>query len=139
MAIVNDGREVVTIYPEHPMGAAHDQTLPFLEAIFLTGLVVAAASSSWLADSVGLEAAMLLAGLGFAAGYGISSLLQRIACDGVGRRRHLRLDRTCGGRRKHRGRSEPPIRAYHPNPLFTSQPARPPVATTTRFIALESI
>ncbi|WP_153002758.1 hypothetical protein [Sphingomonas endophytica] len=48
-------------------------------AIFLTGLVVAAASSSWLANSVGLRTAMLLAGLGFAAGCGISAVGDRMA------------------------------------------------------------
>lgn len=40
---------------------------------FLTGLVVATASSSWLAERIGLRAAMMLGGAGFAVGCAMSA------------------------------------------------------------------
>jgi MFS family permease len=40
---------------------------------FMTGLVVAAASSGWLAERIGLRAAMMLAGAGFALGCAMSA------------------------------------------------------------------
>ena len=40
---------------------------------FMTGLVVAAASSGWLAERIGLRAAMMLAGAGFAVGCAMSA------------------------------------------------------------------
>ncbi|HYD11610.1 MAG TPA: MFS transporter [Allosphingosinicella sp.] len=41
---------------------------------FLTGLVVAGASAGWLAERIGLRAAMMLAGLGFAVGCTLSAV-----------------------------------------------------------------
>jgi MFS family permease len=46
---------------------------------FMTGLVVATASSSWLAERIGLRAAMMLAGAGFALGCAMSA-----AAPGIG-------------------------------------------------------
>jgi MFS family permease len=46
---------------------------------FMTGLVVATASSSWLAERIGLRAAMMLAGAGFAIGCAMSA-----AAPGIG-------------------------------------------------------
>jgi MFS family permease len=52
---------------------------------FLTGLVVASASSGWLAERIGLRAAMMLAGLGFAFGCALSAAAPGIALFLIGR------------------------------------------------------
>lgn len=52
---------------------------------FLTGLVVAGASAGWLAERIGLRAAMMLAGAGFAIGCGLSAAAPGIFLFLVGR------------------------------------------------------
>ena len=74
-----DSLVVATILPSVGASLGGFAWFGAASAIFLTGLVVAAASSSWLANSVGLRTAMLLAGLGFAAGCGISAVGDRMA------------------------------------------------------------
>lgn len=52
---------------------------------FMTGLVVAAASSGWLAERIGLRAAMMLAGFGFAIGCAMSAAAPGIGLFLIGR------------------------------------------------------
>lgn len=80
-----DSLVVATILPSVGASLGGFAWFGAASAIFLTGLVVAAASSSWLADRVGLRTAMLLAGLGFAAGCGISAAGDRMAWFVAGR------------------------------------------------------
>ena len=52
---------------------------------FMTGLVVAGASAGWLAERIGLRAAMMLAGAGFALGCALSAAAPDIASFLAGR------------------------------------------------------
>ncbi len=52
---------------------------------FLTGLVVASASAGWLAERIGLRAAMMLAGAGFAIGCALSAVAPDITLFLAGR------------------------------------------------------
>jgi hypothetical protein len=77
--VAADSLVTATIMPS--VGAALDGYAWFGWAAsgFMTGLVVATASSSWLAERIGLRAAMMLAGGGFAVGCAISA-----AAPGIG-------------------------------------------------------
>lgn len=71
--VAADAMVVATLMPS--VGASLDGYAWFgwATSLFLTGLVVAAASSSWLAAKVGLRAAMMLCGGAFAAGCTVSA------------------------------------------------------------------
>jgi len=77
--VAADSLVTATIMPS--VGAALDGFAWFGWAAsgFMTGLVVATASSSWLAERIGLRAAMMLAGAGFAIGCAMSA-----AAPGIG-------------------------------------------------------
>jgi predicted MFS family arabinose efflux permease len=77
--VAADSLVTATIMPS--VGAALDGFAWFGWAAsgFMTGLVVATASSSWLAERIGLRAAMMLAGAGFAVGCAMSA-----AAPGIG-------------------------------------------------------
>lgn len=77
--VAADSLVTATIMPS--IGAALDGFAWFgwAASVFLTGLVVATASSSWLAERIGLRAAMMLAGGGFAIGCAMSA-----AAPGIG-------------------------------------------------------
>ncbi|HEX9933109.1 MAG TPA: MFS transporter [Allosphingosinicella sp.] len=77
--VAADSLVTATIMPS--VGAALDGYAWFGWAAsgFMTGLVVATASSSWLAERIGLRAAMMLAGAGFAVGCAMSA-----AAPGIG-------------------------------------------------------
>src|SRR5687767_8716571 len=67
-----DALVIATIMPS--VGAALNAFAWFgwAAALFLVGLVVAAASSSWLAERIGLRGAMMASGAGFAIGCAVS-------------------------------------------------------------------
>ncbi|HEX8366331.1 MAG TPA: MFS transporter [Allosphingosinicella sp.] len=77
--VAADSLVTATIMPS--VGAALDGFASFGWAAsgFMTGLVVATATSSWLAERIGLRAAMMLAGAGFAIGCAMSA-----AAPGIG-------------------------------------------------------
>lgn len=77
--VAADSLVVATIMPS--VGGALDGFAWFGWAAsgFMTGLVVATASSNWLAERIGLRAAMMLAGGGFAVGCAMSA-----AAPGIG-------------------------------------------------------
>ena len=83
--VAADSLVVSTIMPD--VGRSLDAFAWFgwAASVFLTGLVVASASSSWLAERVGLRAAMMLAGAGFAGGCALSAAAPSIALFLVGR------------------------------------------------------
>jgi MFS family permease len=71
--VAADSMVIATIMPS--VGASLDGFAWFgwSASLFLTGLVVAAASSSWLAGRIGLRAALMLSGGGFTAGCTLSA------------------------------------------------------------------
>lgn len=77
--VAADSLVTATIMPS--VGASLDGFAWFgwAASAFLTGLVVATASSSWIAERIGLRAAMMLAGGGFAIGCAMSA-----AAPGIG-------------------------------------------------------
>lgn len=77
--VAADALVTATIMPS--VGAALDGFAWFgwAASAFMTGLVVATASSSWVAERIGLRAAMMLSGAGFAIGCALSA-----AAPGIG-------------------------------------------------------
>jgi MFS family permease len=83
--VAADSLVVSTIMPD--VGASLDAFAWFgwAASIFLTGLVIASASASWLAERMGLRAAMMLAGAAFAGGCVLSAAAPSIALFLIGR------------------------------------------------------
>lgn len=83
--IAADAMVIATILPS--IGASLDAYAWFGGAgsLFLMGLVVAAASSGWLAARIGLRLALMLGGVGFAAGCLLSAMSPGIAIFLAGR------------------------------------------------------
>jgi MFS family permease len=77
--VAADALVVATILPS--VGASLDGFAWFgwAASLFMTGIVVASASSGWLAERIGLRAAMMLSGGGFALGCALSA-----AAPGIG-------------------------------------------------------
>ena len=83
--VAADAMVVATIMPS--VGASLDGFAWFgwAASLFLTGLVVEAASANWLAERIGLRAALILGGTGLAIGCAISAASAGIASFLVGR------------------------------------------------------
>ncbi|HEV2816231.1 MAG TPA: MFS transporter [Allosphingosinicella sp.] len=83
--VAADSLVTATIMPS--VGAALDGYAWFgwAASAFLTGLVVAGASAGWLAERIGLRAAMMLAGAGFGLGCALSALAPGIGLFLAGR------------------------------------------------------
>jgi MFS family permease len=71
--VAADSLVTATIMPSVGAALAGFAWFGWAASGFMTGLVVATASSSWLAERIGLRAAMMLAGAGFAIGCAMSA------------------------------------------------------------------
>lgn len=83
--VAADSLVTATIMPSVGAALAGYAWFGWAASGFMTGLVVAAASSGWLAERIGLRAAMMLAGLGFAIGCAMSAAAPGIALFLIGR------------------------------------------------------
>lgn len=83
--VAADAMVVATIMPSVGASLNGFEWFGWATSLFMTGLVVAAASSNWLADRLGLRTAMRLAGISFAIGCGLSALGSGIGVFLVGR------------------------------------------------------
>jgi MFS family permease len=83
--VAADSLVTATIMPSVGAALSGYAWFGWAASAFLTGLVVAAASSGWLAERIGLRAAMMLAGAGFAIGCAMSAAAPGIALFLAGR------------------------------------------------------
>jgi hypothetical protein len=83
--VAADSLVTATIMPSVGAALAGFAWFGWAASGFLTGLVVAGASAGWLAERIGLRAAMMLAGAGFAIGCALSAAAPGIALFLAGR------------------------------------------------------
>ena len=83
--VAADSLVTATIMPSVGAALAGFAWFGWAASGFLTGLVVAGASAGWLAERIGLRAAMMLAGAGFTIGCALSAAAPGIALFLAGR------------------------------------------------------